>query len=53
MKHYHCDNCHRCKNSTTGEQLRLKEVYLRDESGKAWYCDDCRANSNKKRVEEG
>ena len=47
----HCDNCGRDTNPTTGEQLRLKEVTLADESGKALYCDDCRKNNDRKEVE--
>lgn len=51
MKEQFCDNCGRGKNPITSEQLRLKEVILRDESGTALYCDDCRANNpNRKEV---
>lgn len=52
MKNYYCDNCGRCKNPNTGEQLRLKEVCLANESGRAWYCDDCRANNKRKEVKK-
>ena len=52
MKKEFCDNCGRDKNSFTGEQLRLKEVILADESGRALYCDDCRINSVRKEVKK-
>ena len=48
----YCDNCGRDKNPITNEQLRLKEVYLVDESGIALYCDDCRMNSQRKEVKK-
>ena len=51
-KKYYCDNCCRSKNPTTNEQLRLKEVYLTNESGKAWYCDDCRSNNKRQLVKK-
>ncbi len=44
MKKIYCDNCGRAENSD-GETLRLKEVVLADESGRALYCDDCRVNN--------
>ena len=40
----YCDNC--------GEKKALKQIVLGDESGTAFYCDNCRKANKRQTVEE-